>query len=46
MPIYLQNIQNPDISIEKVIEDSSKLGDLISMIDEKELRWLELDEKL
>ena len=41
-----ENIQNPDISIEKVIEDSSKLGDLISMIDEKELRWLELDEKL
>ncbi len=41
-----ENIQNPDISIEKVIEDSSKLGDLISIIDEKELRWLELDEKL
>ena len=40
-----ESIQNPNISIEKVIEDSSKLGDLISMIDQKELRWLELDEK-
>ncbi|MDA9325411.1 ABC-F family ATP-binding cassette domain-containing protein [Flavobacteriales bacterium] len=40
-----ESIQNPNISIEKVIEDSSKLGDLISIIDQKELRWLELDEK-
>ena len=40
-----ENIQNTGISIEKVIEDSSRLGDLISMIDQKELRWLELDEK-
>jgi ATP-binding cassette subfamily F protein uup len=40
-----ESIQNPDISMEKIIKNSSRLGDVVNMIDEKELRWLELDEK-
>ena len=39
------DIQNTNISIEKMIEVSTRLGVLVNMIDEKELRWLELDEK-
>ena len=38
-------IQNTNISTEKMIEFSTRLGVLVNMIDEKELRWLELDEK-
>jgi len=40
-----ENIQSSDIAIQKMIEDSSRLGDVLDMIDKKELRWLELDEK-
>ena len=40
------DIQNTNISTEKMIEVSTRLGVLVNMIDEKELRWLELDEKL
>ena len=39
------DIQNTNISTEKMIEFSTRLGVLVNMIDEKELRWLELDEK-
>mgnify|MGYP006085662335 FL=1 len=39
------DIQNINISTEKMIEVSTRLGVLVNMIDEKELRWLELDEK-
>ena len=39
------DIQNINISTEKMIEISTRLGVLVNMIDEKELRWLELDEK-
>jgi len=38
-------IQNPNIAVEEMIEKSSKLGDVVSLIDKKEFRWLELDEK-
>ena len=38
-------IQNPDTELEKMRAASEKLGEIINLIDEKELRWLELDEK-
>ncbi|MEC9209460.1 MAG: ABC-F family ATP-binding cassette domain-containing protein [Bacteroidota bacterium] len=38
-------IQNPDTKLERMRAASEKLGKIINLIDEKELRWLELDEK-
>ena len=37
-------IQNPDISLEEMMETSKRLGEVIDLVDEKEMRWLELDE--
>ena len=38
-------IQNPDIEMKLVMEKSERLGEIINLMDEKEMRWLELDEK-
>jgi len=37
-------IQNPDITLDEMMEKSERLGKVINQIDEKEMRWLELDE--
>jgi len=37
-------IQNPDIPLDEIMEKSKRLGEVINQIDEKEMRWLELDE--
>ena len=37
-------IQNPDIPLDEMMEKSKRLGKVINQIDEKEMRWLELDE--
>ena len=37
-------IQNPDIELSEMMEKSQRLGVVIDLIDEKEIRWLELDE--
>ncbi|MDG2288025.1 MAG: ABC transporter C-terminal domain-containing protein [Candidatus Marinimicrobia bacterium] len=37
-------IQNPNIAVEEMMEKSSRLGEVVNLIDEKEFRWLELDE--
>jgi ATP-binding cassette subfamily F protein uup len=36
---------NPEVDIEKMINSSKRLGELVSLIDSKEMRWLELDSK-
>lgn len=38
-------IQNPDIEMNVMMKTSERLGEIINLIDEKELRWMELDEK-
>jgi ATP-binding cassette subfamily F protein uup len=38
-------IQNPDIEMKLMMEKSERLGEIINLMDEKEMRWLELDEK-
>ncbi|CAI8377474.1 MAG: Energy-dependent translational throttle protein EttA [Cryomorphaceae bacterium] len=37
-------IQKPDMKLSEIMEKSERLGLIIKLIDEKELRWLELDE--
>ena len=39
-----QSLLNPNIEVNKIIENSKRLSEVISMIDEKSLRWMELDE--
>ena len=36
---------NPEIDIEKMTSSSKRLGELVTLIDSKEMRWLELDSK-
>ena len=38
------NIQIPNIELAKIMEKSERLGIVINLIDEKEIRWMELDE--
>ena len=43
--IELENyIQSRDIEFSQMIEKSERLGVVINLIDEKEMRWMELDE--
>ena len=37
-------IQKPDMKLSEIMEKSKRLGLIIKLIDEKEMRWLELDE--
>jgi len=39
------NIQMPNIALAEMMEKSERLGKIINLIDEKEMRWMELDEK-
>jgi hypothetical protein len=34
----------PNIALAEIMEKSERLGVIINLIDEKEMRWLELDE--
>jgi ABC transport system ATP-binding/permease protein len=36
-------VQNPDIELDKMLTTIKSLGDIINLINEKELRWLELE---
>ena len=38
-------IQNPNIDMDLIMSTSERLGKIINLIDEKEMRWMELDEK-
>ena len=38
------NIQVPNIELAEIMEKSERLGIVINLIDEKEIRWMELDE--
>ena len=38
-------IQNPNIDMDLIMNTSERLGEIINLIDEKEMRWMELDEK-
>lgn len=38
-------IQNPNIDMDLIMITSERLGEVINLIDEKEMRWMELDEK-
>ena len=38
------NIQVPNIELAEIMEKSERLGIVINLIDEKEMRWMELDE--
>ena len=38
------SVQDPNIELSKMMEKSERLGIVINLIDEKEMRWMELDE--
>ena len=38
------NIQIPNIELAEIMEKSERLGIVINLIDEKEMRWMELDD--
>ena len=38
-------IQNPNIDMDLMMSTSERLGKIINLIDKKEMRWMELDEK-
>ena len=38
------NIQVPNIELAQIMEKSERLGIVINLIDEKEMRWMELDD--
>ena len=38
------SVQDPDIELSEMMGKSERLGIVISLIDEKEMRWMELDE--
>lgn len=40
-----EQLNNPELSSEKMVEISTQIGTLSSEMDEKEMRWLELSEK-
>ena len=37
-----ETIQNPNIAMEEMMNQSERLGEVINIIDKKEMRWLEL----
>lgn len=39
-----ESLLNPELEVDKIIENSKRLSDLVKHIDEKSLRWMELDE--
>ena len=42
---YLEQfLLNPNLGLDKIVENSKRLSELVSLIDEKSFRWMELDE--
>ncbi|MAO71166.1 MAG: ABC transporter [Flavobacteriales bacterium] len=39
-----KSLLNPNLEVNKIVENSKRLSEVISMIDEKSFRWIELDE--
>ena len=39
-----ESLLSPELEVDKIIENSKRLSDLVKLIDEKSLRWMELDE--
>ena len=39
-----KSLLNPNLEIDKIVENSKRLSEVVSMIDEKSFRWMELDE--
>ena len=39
-----KSLLNPKLEVDKIVENSKRLSELVSVIDEKSLRWMELDE--
>ena len=39
-----ESLLSPELEVDKIIENSKRLSDLVNLIDEKSLRWIELDE--
>lgn len=42
---YLEkSLLNPNLEVDEIVENSKRLSELVSLIDEKSFRWMELDE--
>ena len=39
-----KSLLNPNLEVNKIVENSKRLSEVVSMIDEKSFRWMELDE--
>ena len=39
-----ESLLRPELEVDKIIGNSKRLSDLVKLIDEKSLRWMELDE--
>lgn len=39
-----KSLLNPNLEVDEIVENSKRLSELISLIDEKSFRWMELDE--
>ena len=39
-----KSLLNPNLEVDKIVENSKRLSEVVSMIDEKSFRWMELDE--
>ena len=39
-----QSLLNPNLEVDEIVENSKRLSELVSLIDEKSFRWMELDE--
>ena len=39
-----ESLLSPELEVDKIIENSKRLSELVKLIDEKSLRWMELDE--
>jgi len=39
-----ESLLSPELEVDKIIENSKRLSDLVKLIDKKSLRWMELDE--
>ncbi|MAR39659.1 MAG: ABC transporter [Flavobacteriales bacterium] len=39
-----KSLLNPNLEVDEIVENSKRLSELVSLIDEKSFRWMELDE--
>ena len=42
--ILEQSLLIPNLEVDKIVENSKRLSEVVSLIDEKSFRWMELDE--